>query len=153
MTNLFGIIAGALKLFNELELPLILTKVFRMDIFQNTRNQLLQDIVLVILGDTNVYKVCKMSYLSSKIFGLCFFFNDQVLTGLVYKLSSFFLESSREAWNKFLCLWKYLKFWRASKFLIFSKTKNKYMYNIFLIKDRYSILSIMHGASFITKAL
>ena len=63
MTNLFGIIAGALKL-NKLELPLILTKVFRMDIFQNTRNQLLQDIVLVILGDTNVCKVCKMSYLS-----------------------------------------------------------------------------------------
>ena len=56
--------AGALKLLNELELPLILPKVFQMAIFQNTRNQLLQDIVLVILGDTNVYKVCKMSYLS-----------------------------------------------------------------------------------------
>lgn len=63
MSNSFGMIAGALKHLNELELPLILSKVFRMAIFQNTRNQLLQDIMSVIPGDINVYNVCKVSYL------------------------------------------------------------------------------------------
>lgn len=58
-------VAGALRHVNELDFPSILLNVFRMDLFQNTRKQFLQDTFLVILGDANVYKVCKMSYLRS----------------------------------------------------------------------------------------